>query len=463
MSHPKRSGPKSNYELGPDGKPAVGFSKGKDGYYYTHWRAEGYEKRPHFGPPHDYDGAYHKYLKFMQDKEGENYTKVNKPYFLKSLKTHMEFKYDEDFLKKIQKGGIKNLKEIFDKLSVDSTYVPDSVCLERTRELLLDNQKETAKKMNLPGLANVNLFEQKESLTLKEVGDMYIQRKRKPLSPKVKSDARIWWEEFLEIVKCDRIREITVDKINHYQEVIYDKGEHMSPSFVNNRFDMIKTIVNNISKTIGDSEDQRVLQNHLKVLVLKEKAKYNSQPITKDEFRAILGACKNIKWRAILILATNTGFTPIDYTYLMKDDINLQDKTLIMYRQKTKIARVTMLTDRTIDALKKYIEIRDNDNSNYFFVNRYGLPYTANSIGKYWREKLLPNAKVSRRVCFEHIKDAVQSIPVNEYDCDPVEVRYLLGHKEKGVTDHYLKRLAKRTNKIVKCLDRYFFEEGDEG
>ena len=116
MSPPKRTGPNPEYELAPDGKPAVGFSKGKDGYYYTHWRSEGYKKRPHFGPPHDYDGAYNKYLKFMQDKDGENYTKVSKPDFLKSLKAHMEFRYDEEFLKKLKKGGIKNLKEIFLKI-----------------------------------------------------------------------------------------------------------------------------------------------------------------------------------------------------------------------------------------------------------------------------------------------------------------------------------------------------------
>ncbi len=34
MSSPKRTGHNPEYELAPDGKPAVGFSKGKDGYYF---------------------------------------------------------------------------------------------------------------------------------------------------------------------------------------------------------------------------------------------------------------------------------------------------------------------------------------------------------------------------------------------------------------------------------------------
>lgn len=34
MSPPKRTEPNPEYELAPDGKPAVGFSKGKDGYYF---------------------------------------------------------------------------------------------------------------------------------------------------------------------------------------------------------------------------------------------------------------------------------------------------------------------------------------------------------------------------------------------------------------------------------------------
>ena len=133
MSPPKRAGPKPKYELAPDGKPAVGFSKGKDGYYYTHWRAEGFQKRPHFGPPHDYDSAYNRYLKFMQDKEGENYTKFSKPAFHKSLKSHIKFRYDKEFLMRLKKGGIKKLTDIFERISIDQAYVPDSVCLERAR------------------------------------------------------------------------------------------------------------------------------------------------------------------------------------------------------------------------------------------------------------------------------------------------------------------------------------------
>ena len=108
---------------------------------------------------------------------------------------------------------------------------------------------------------------------------MYIERKRKSLSPKVRSDARIWWDEFIEITGCKRIGDMTVGIINHYQEEIYDKGEHKAPSFVNNRFNMIKTIVNNISKSIGDNEQQRIFQNHLKVLTLKDKAKYWAAPL----------------------------------------------------------------------------------------------------------------------------------------------------------------------------------------
>ena len=142
---------------------------------------------------------------------------------------------------------------------------------------------------------------------------------------------------------------------------------------------------------------------------------------------------------------------------------------IIVKRKKTGVDRMFLLWDRTVKALQEYYNTKENDGSSYVFVNRYGKPYTANSIGNYWRERLKPITKIIKAVEFAHIKDAVQTESINIYNCDPISVCYVLGHDVRrgnanvaSSTKSYLKREALKTKEVVNAMEDYFFKEAKD-
>lgn len=349
---------------------------------------------------------------------------------------------------------------IFNEIELpDVNYImPDNVFWSRVRKEILTNPVKVSQLTGIEEIAYLrNLPSPEKSLTLDEISNIYINRKAKPLSAKMKRDSGNWWREFKKIIAKDDIRSITQDDINNYHDTIHDNAHNnnYSPTWIKHRFNTVKTILNYALKKVSNKTDIRIVLDYCELFEYPERNHFKPEPIDKDDFLKMYNAA-DVRWKAILLLSLNCGFYPKDIHDLKKDDIDLKKKELRMLRQKTKILRVACLWSRTVKAIKEY-QKKHPHNSDYLFVSNHKSRYRPQSIRNYFRD-LQRRANASNNAKFEHLRDAAQSIPAAN-NCTLDSIRYLLGHKVAGVTDNYLERQPKMTKNACRELEKHYFSK----
>ncbi|MBN2376758.1 MAG: tyrosine-type recombinase/integrase [Sedimentisphaerales bacterium] len=303
-----------------------------------------------------------------------------------------------------------------------------------------------------------DLIPKPKPLLLKEIGNIYFNRKIKPLRKSERDDSVRWWKQFCKIIDANNARDISLNHILTYQDKIYEIYNHKGhrPTWIKHRFDKIKTIFNYATKSrnVEYIDDLKRILDYCKKFQYPNKAKMNPNPIDKKDYIKILNVA-NTKQKAIILLAANSALYPQDCCDIKKSHINIKKQTLIMDRGKTGVPRVAILWDRTVKAINNLNKENPN-NYDYLFVTYAGRQYSAHSIGGIWR-RLRKKAGVDHAVKFEHIRDAAQTAAA-EAECTVDEIRFLMGHRVKDVTDNYLKRRPKLTKKACVSIEKYFFD-----
>jgi integrase len=137
----------------------------------------------------------------------------------------------------------------------------------------------------------------------------------------------------------------------------------------------------------------------------------------------------------------------------LKEDVSLEDGTLAARRTKTRKARIAKLWPRTVDAIREYLKLR-NDQSEYLFVTQNGTPMS----GEVMRQsvvRLRRCLELPEYVTFEGLRDAGYTI-ADEVDSE--RATWIGGHP-KGQKDRYILRQA-NTPRIRKCceaIEKHFF------
>lgn len=334
--------------------------------------------------------------------------------------------------------------------------MPEELFWARVRKEILTNPYHVAKMTGIEEIGYLkNLPSPSDPYTLDEIANFYLERKAKPLSKKCKIDSSNWWNEFKDIVSKQHIAEITQEDINRYNETIHQikHDKDYSSAWVSHRLNSIKTIFNYAIKKANDKTDIRRVIDYCNVFVYPDKAPYNPQPISKEDYHKLLNVA-DIRWRAILLISLNCGFYPKDIQDLKKSDIDFEKQELKMIRQKTKIVRVAILWNKTIEALNEYLDHSKHKSEHLFISNFKGI-YKSQSIRDYFIN-LRKKANVSKKVKFEHLRDAAQSIPANN-GCSLDDIRLLMGHNVAGVANNYLARLPRSTRKVCEVLEQHYF------
>lgn len=176
-----------------------------------------------------------------------------------------------------------------------------------------------------------------------------------------------------------------------------------------------------------------------------ERINENRTLLTDDDFKAILKSVesegnyvKRNRNRAILLLFMTTGMRKTALTSITLNDINLEERTLLIIDKGTK-RHVYNLNKQTVDAINKWIscrELYENKNGDdHLFLSRNGCvmaprtvadiveKYTLNAIGK----KLSPH-KLRSGYC---------SILYNKTQ-DIEFVRRAVGHSSSEITQRYI-------------------------
>ena len=458
-----------------DGKPIIGLSwDSGNGYFFpTHFKlTEEFKqnrKRPTFTK--DYDTAIYQFRDWEKKQQGEDYSSIPKDQLKKSDRVKIPYTFLKEDGESVE-AYKKRLTEYNLSLRQDTgksdiqieplADIPNSFIYSKARELILQNQTEAAKLMNLPGLADADLISSKPSRTLVEIGNKYFNRKRKPLKKKNKEDAQNWWSEFCKIVGVKVVREITLKHINIYQDALYKICEenNFSPTWLRHRFDMIKTILRNANKSEESKKDINMVLEHCKNFDYKKKVDVEPKPIPKLEYNNLLNVA-NVKFKAIYLLSLNASMLPKDIHDIKKSDIDLSKYELKMKREKTGIYRVAWLWERTVVAIQEMLKKYPND-SEYLFVTMKGTPYAEQTI-RYHHKKFCKLVSIDyKEIHFQHIRDATESIAAEaaaDNLCSEQAIKYLMGHKLSGVSDHYRKRLPKLVKKACEYIESHYFDD----
>jgi integrase len=490
MSKRAKPGRPPKYVADANGRPVVGlsFDKNNNFYFNTHWKTDNLDKQI-FG--NDRSEAIARFRIWQSEQQGQT-TKIEdaSPHQIQTETTvtkelsEPELKVLNDIRKqaglpelppkhKIQFGTNADSADVFGKdFVVGQTYtLLEGIFWKTARELILNDIHKARKLLNLPIFIDGKVLSEK-SITLQEIGDLYFDKRRKPISYTYKKDGLRFWKEFCKCVGVSRVGDVILELIDRYEDYLYASltKHKWSSASLNNRIALVKSVLSNAVKRVNNPSDIEHLRTALQYadrLTRAEKAKVNPCPIKCADYHKMLNCTKNNKtYRAILLMALNCGMKESDIINIRisprkgqpKPDINLTDKTLQMPRHKSGIIGVAMLWDRTVAAINEMLAEREKKKvkSEYLFLNSLDRPMQADNILRWWlrhRER----AGVDKSVKFKHIRNSTQTIPLDKNSHLLVETYLILAHSLPGVGNNYLERRPKMVRKACAAIEKYYF------
>jgi len=335
------------------------------------------------------------------------------------------------------------------------TNVPEAVIWDWVRDQIYVNPKHASEMTGIKQLAHLTDIRPPEpSLRLDAIGNLYADTKIN-IKADQRRKVRLVCDEFATRVGLAKtLRDVTQEDVDAYHVWVWRtaKRKNRSPSWINDRFDNIKTGLNFALKKHKDKESVRRVLDYCAIF---EKACSNGtdpRPIAKEDFAKLLAKCDE-KWTAVLLVALNCAMYPQEVADLRKGEIDLDKRTLVTRRGKTGIIRIAVLWPRTVKALKAYFAAEPH-HRDHVFINVNGAPYNANHITRNFRRRR-KEAKLSDSVTFDQIRDGSYTAVV-EAGHDLQMAKLIAGHGT-GIPDHYLKRKPTMVATACRAIERAYF------
>jgi len=187
MSKKMGRGRPPKYVKDKDDRPIVGLSydAANNRYFNTHWKSEGMPKE-NFG--NDKEEAIFLFRQWEAQKKGEIYHGIDKDKTRKSIKIRVtndflkkENETNDEFKKRITELNLKLRKGEIKSHTTSLVTIPESFIYAKARELILKDISDAQKKLHLP-IELKGTFKTVKSITLDEIGDIYFEKRRKPMS-----------------------------------------------------------------------------------------------------------------------------------------------------------------------------------------------------------------------------------------------------------------------------------------
>jgi integrase len=86
--------------------------------------------------------------------------------------------------------------------------------------------------------------------------------------------------------------------------------------------------------------------------------------------------------KTIIVFLANTGLRASEFCKLKLEDVDLEHQKLYVKLGKGNKNRIVGINTETYNALLDYLKARSKNDSDYFFVNRLGEPFTVTSLSK---------------------------------------------------------------------------------
>ncbi len=317
---------------------------------------------------------------------------------------------------------------------------------------------------------------------------------------KNKTDAANWWTELISITEIkakkkllhisQMEKEYIIFYINEIAKVSSDKdyknkcswltseqkkkivGKFPKRTWVRHRKGKIAAIFNSyISENYLEPENperkeiERILATFRSSDKLKKVSrKSNPTPdiIEVEDFQALYASATNLRWKCILALGINAGYTFSEIAELKKQEIDIERGEIKQIRPKVagqEIWRFAKLHPLTIALMKEYNAANNADNkTDFFFLNKDGSvlnPQTLRDLFFALRKK----AKVPSNIKFKYLRKCGSTVAF-EQGCSSEQVDLFLGHSSKlGVNAHYLRNGVKLVTPVCDAVTKLYFQD----
>lgn len=179
------------------------------------------------------------------------------------------------------------------------------------------------------------------------------------------------------------------------------------------------------------------------VNTVKSPVKEEKDPpiLYKNEYKALLfEASGDPRDYAILQTFLQTGLRVSELVNLKLEDIDLTNKLLIVRQGKGKKDRTIPLEDQALNAISKYLEIRDKNNGEFLFLAKNGTSLDVRSV-RYMVKKYIEKAGINKKVSVHTLRHTFGTHKIDLGMTIPA-LQELLGHKKMETTYKYV-HLAK--------------------
>ncbi len=198
-----------------------------------------------------------------------------------------------------------------------------------------------------------------------------------------------------------------------------------------------------------------------KVKLAKEDKSESLNFLTLDQIKKLLNAPDDskrtgVRNKAILETLFSTGLRVSELVGLNKDQINIKDSTEeleVVITGKGDRTRTVYFSPRSVDALREYLSIRDDDDEDPLFI-RYRGPKTGdrrittrsveNIVKKYVRKTGLPEKTTPHTLRHSYATDLLAQ------GVDLRVIQEFLGHKNIATTQIYTHITSKKLKEIHK-------------
>jgi len=172
--------------------------------------------------------------------------------------------------------------------------------------------------------------------------------------------------------------------------------------------------------------------------------------LDKEEVRKLLSVTKNLKHKAMLMMAYSSGLRISEVAHLKVGDIDTARMTVLVRQGKGKKDRYTILSRAALETLILYL--RKYKPTSWLFPGAIsGRPITTSTIGFVMRHAK-KKAGITKRVSVHSLRHAFATHLLEE-GTDIRSVQALLGHRSLKTTIIYLHVSPKGLSHVTSPLD----------
>jgi integrase len=157
--------------------------------------------------------------------------------------------------------------------------------------------------------------------------------------------------------------------------------------------------------------------------------------------------------KAMLLVALNFCFYPIDLARLQWSEIDMDRGTFSAKRGKTKVARVAVIWPETLEVLK---QLKRSEADDCAFHTVTGRPHNDNTTRKWFYDLRDGLKDMPKTVQMADLRDGAYTEAVQGEGVEFVHAQILAGHRAPGMSDMYVRRNPKMVAKACDAVRRAY-------